>query len=56
MTVTWSVIIEQLRKSVTCKHRWIETDWGKPWRDVNMHMYMCTRCHQCRIAYLTGNK
>jgi len=38
-----------------CKHRWVEKDWGKPYRNANTFMYYCYRCHQCRIARLTTN-
>ena len=35
-----------------CKHRWVETDWGKPYREARTFMYHCVRCNQCRIARL----
>ena len=38
-----------------CQHRWIETDWGKPYRLANIRMYYCYRCRQCRIARLSTN-
>lgn len=37
-----------------CKHRWIEQNWGKPYRAPNIYMYYCARCHQARIARLIG--
>lgn len=39
-----------------CKHRWIEVDWGKPYRKANRYMYVCFRCHQCRIADLIASQ
>ena len=39
---------------IECKHRWVEQNWGKPYRDANTYMYCCTRCHQTRIARLIG--
>jgi hypothetical protein len=35
-----------------CKHRWVETNWGKPTLTEDRVIYHCVKCFQTRLVLL----